>query len=178
MASNELMLANDQGLPVFKGVSFEEHVETWRTVDESMQNHLWFLGAIAASLVKRYGEDSTGRFASEVGRSGRTVQRFAKTYREWEQKPSALTVLSFQHHAIAARDANPEEVIAMAHDNQWSTRELEEVVKQRRGGAAKYGKRKEEEQEGETDAVMICPHCNGNGVVPYAKANAKARKGK
>lgn len=177
MASNELMLANDQGLPVFKGQSFEEHVETWRTVDESMQNHLWFLGAIAASLVKRYGEDSTGRFASEVGRSGRTVRHYAKTYREWENG-TRVPFLSFRHHAIAARDDEPEEVMAMAHDNQWSTRELEEVVKQRRGGAAKYGKRKEEEQGGETDAVMICPHCNGNGVVPYAKANARARKGK
>ena len=36
-------------------------------------------------------------------------------------KRSALTVLSFQHHAAAARDHDPEEAIALAHDNQVSS---------------------------------------------------------
>lgn len=170
--SNELVLASDQGLPVFSGEGFEEHVETWCTVDDSMQNHLWMLGAIAASLEKKHGEDSTGLFASKVGRSQRTIRRFARTYREWEKR-SALTVLSFQHHTIAARDKNPEKVLQMAHDNQWSTRELEAAVKDRNGN-----KDADEPEEEEGQAMMICPSCGGNGLVAAKKALKIRKKSK
>lgn len=171
--TNELMLANDQGLPVFKGEGFDEHVETWRTVDESMQNHLWFLGAIASSLEKKHGEDSAGRFASRVGCSTRRVRQFAYTYREWEKR-KALSVLSFHHHTISARDPNPERVLKQAHDNSWSTRELEQVVKQHRIEA---GEKKEDiEEEEEHKTVMICPQCEGNGVVPTPKRRKSRRR--
>lgn len=174
-----LVPSDPDALPTFDSSSFDEHVEVWRTVDESMQNHLWMLAAIAASLVKRYGEDSAGRFASEIGRSTRTVRRFAHTYHEWEKR-SALTVLSFQHHTIAARDPEPEEVIAMAHDNEWSTRELEVAVKERRSktkGAKKYQDEEEEtDVEENKEAMVLCPCCEGHSFVTktYAKSIAKA----
>lgn len=169
--SEDLPIGIDDGLPVFQGTSFEQHVSTWRTVDESMESHLWMLGAIAASVEKKYGEDATGRFAEEVNKSRQTIRRFASTYREWEKR-SALSVLTFHHHTIAARDPAPEEIIALARDKHWSTRELESAVKDRRkqrGGAAKYGKRKEKEQSDKQDQeqMMICPRCEGSGYVPY-----------
>lgn len=32
-------------LPAFEGTTWEEHVSAWLTLDESLQNHLWMLGA-------------------------------------------------------------------------------------------------------------------------------------
>lgn len=172
--TQDLILANDHGLPVFSGENFDEHVETWKTVDESMQNHLWFLGAIAASLEKKHGENSTGQFAFRVGCSRRRVQQFAYTYRAWEEA-NPVSLLSFKHHTIAARDPQPEKVLRQAHDNEWSTRELEQVVKEHR---IKAGVNEEDiEEEEEQKAVMICPQCEGNGVVPTPKRR-KSKRGR
>lgn len=170
--TNELALASDQGLPVFSGQSFEEHVETWRTVDGSMQSHLWMLGAIAASLEKKYGENAAGQFASQVGCSKRWINKLAQTYRAWANG-KALSHLGFQHHAIAARDKNPEKVLQMAHDNQWSTRELEAAVKDRSGN-----KDVDEPEEENGQAMMICPSCDGNGLVAAKKALKIRKKSK
>lgn len=155
-----VLLDTANTLPVFGGSSFEEHVEVWRTVDESMQNHLWTLGAIAHSLEKKHGEDSMGTFASQVGCSKRWVNKLAQTYRTWEDG-NPVSQMSFKHHAIAALDGEPEKVLNMAHDNEWSTRELEAVVKERNGSAVI-----EEEAHDQNETMVICPHCNGKGIVP------------
>jgi hypothetical protein len=115
--------------PVFRGVSYEEHVSTWLEVDSSMQGHLWMLAAIDASLVKRYGEDVTGKFASDVGASRRRVQEYAMTYEEWQKRErSRFSSLSFHHHTIAARAEDPEAALEAAEEEGFSTRELEEFV--------------------------------------------------
>lgn len=124
---NEIALVRD-GLPVFHGESYEEHVSTWLEVDSSVQGHYWMLGAVAASLIKRYGEDVTGKFASDVGASRDRIWRYARTYRAWENLQRS-NLLSFQHHTIAARSDDPQRALEVAEDEQLSTRELEEFVK-------------------------------------------------
>ncbi len=115
-------------LPYFRGQSYEEHVSTWVEVDRSVQGHYWMLGAIAASLVKKHGEDVMGKFGSDVGSSRRRIQEYAQTYANWEKRERSR-ILSFHHHTLASRADEPERVIEIAEDEQLSTRELRAFVK-------------------------------------------------
>jgi phage N-6-adenine-methyltransferase len=124
-----LALVTREEWPVFRGVSYEEHVSTWLEVDSSMQGHLWMLAAIAASLVKKYGEDVTGKFASDVGSSRRRVQEYAQTYQTWKKRDrSRFSSLSFKHHTIGARAEDPEAALEVAVEEELSARELEEFI--------------------------------------------------
>lgn len=124
---SELQLVEQQEFPVFRGESYEEHVNTWLEVDGSIQGHYWMLGAVADSLESKYGENTTGKFASDVGCSARRVRQYRETYRAWESG-TRVPSLSFKHHMLAARADDPEQALQTAADEDLSTRELEELV--------------------------------------------------
>lgn len=127
---SELMqarLVENGALPVFEGESYEEHVSTWLAVDESVQGHYWMLGAIAASLTKKYGDDVNGKFGGDVGSSGRRIREYAQTYTVW-QNGDRSPFLTFKHHTLAARSENPQAALDFAQQEELSTRELEEFV--------------------------------------------------
>ncbi len=180
----ELMLANTDETPVFKGVEFDEHVESWRQVNDSLEGHLWMLGAIASSFTTNYGSDDVGRFAYEVACSKRYVWQLSKTYEAYnDENCTRVQNLSFKHHTVAARSAEPQKALEQAHDNGWSTRELEDVVKaEKPKGSAKYKKNRKAEkpQEGDdveetTETMVLCPCCEGHGVVPASSAKSIAK---
>ncbi len=137
-------------LPYFSGSSWDEHVNEWRTVSESLEDHLWYLGSIAASLTRKYGDRSIPEFAHAVNYSARRVWEMAATYKAWEQRDRAHD-LSFKHHTIAARAEDPDAAIdkALTHEpGPMSTRELEQAL------------RKEEEPANVEHAeTRICPAC-------------------
>lgn len=149
-------LARPNNLPTFRGSSWDEHVNEWRMAAESLEDHLWYLGSIAASLTRKYGDRAIPEFAQAVNYSARRVWEMAATYKAWENRDRAQD-LSFKHHTIAARSEDPERVIetALSAPKPMSTRELERVVK----------------DEGEPENVeraetKPCPTCNGDGRVP------------
>lgn len=115
------------GLPIFHGKTYQDHVEAWKHVNESVECRLWALGAIAASLVKGYGDGEVKRFAFEVRLSRNRIYEIADTYRKFE-KVERSTILSFHHHSIAAKASDPAEAIHKAEDNEWSTRQLDHYV--------------------------------------------------
>ncbi len=115
------------GLPVFHGKTFEDHVEAWKYVNESVECRLWALGAIAASLVKKYGDGDVKRFAGEVRLSRTRIYEIADTYRKFE-KSERSDILSFHHHTVAAKAKDPVEAIHKAEDGEWSTRQLDRYV--------------------------------------------------
>lgn len=112
------------GLPVFKGETFEAHIDAWLILAEEIEDHRWQLAAVAASLGKRYGEDVAGKFASEVGVSAETVRRYARAYRAF-QNARRSPILTLTHHAIAARFRDPQRAIEVAEDEGHSTRDME-----------------------------------------------------
>lgn len=124
--------ARPNTLPTFSGShrSWDEHVNEWRTMAESLEDHLWYLGSIAASITTKYGDRAIPEFAQAVNYSPRRIYEMAATYRAWECRDRAHD-LSFKHHTIAARSEDPERVIeaALSSPKPMSTRELERVVK-------------------------------------------------
>jgi hypothetical protein len=143
-------------LPVFRGESWEEHVSAALVVREGLEEHLWAMAAICASVDRRWGQGSMGKFASEVGYSARRVYELAATYLAYQSRERSQS-LSFQHHAIAARDPEPEMLLTRAEDEGWSTRDLDVRVKERR---RQSGGEKSDEQSERT-----CPRCGGSGRI-------------
>ena len=145
---SETLPAPTSDLPVFQGETWEEHVSAWAQVEDEMQDRLWMLAAVAASVTTVYGDQSIGSFAAEVGCSARRVYDYAATYKAWQSRQRSQS-LSFHHHTIAARAEEPEKVIEEAEIEEMSTRELERKVS---------GK--------ESEPMERCPTCNGRGRVP------------
>src|SRR5215207_2307134 len=141
--------------PTFSGETWEAHVTTWVALQESMEGHLWQMGAIAASLYEHFGSAAVKEFAAEVNTSWRRVQEYAHTYNEWTGRERSR-LKSFGHHTIAARSDDPERWIQVAEDERLSTRELERYI-QREARIEAGG---EPEPHLET-----CPTCKGVGVI-------------
>lgn len=75
-----------------------------------------------------------GALASEVGTSSAKIRDLARTYAAFSPGDSWLPMLSFQHHVIAARTDAPLEWLAQAHDNNWSTRDLQGAISMAKAG--------------------------------------------
>lgn len=127
--------------PTFHATEEHEFVETWRTLEESVEGHRWQQAAIAYAWRERFGPRSLGEFASKVGTSTRRIQEYERTYRVWALRERSR-ILSFHHHTIAARgtshDLEPEVAIQIAEtppidgrNYPLSTRELDAFVKTR-----------------------------------------------
>lgn len=130
IAQDIALLVETSELPVFQGKSVEDHAETWTQVDKSLRQHQWLLAAIAASLTTKYGEADVRSFAALVGCQKDYVYKLAKTYKAFEKysREYFSHKLSFSHYKIAAQTDNPEEILMLADENQWSVRELENHV--------------------------------------------------
>ena len=138
-------------LPTFTAEDWESHVSTALALKESLENHLWHLAAVCASVEAKYGEESVPKFAGEIGYSARRVYEMAATYVAWKDRERSQ-ILSFHHHSVAARAEDPQEAIEQAEDEHLSTRQLERRISG------------QPEQEMEK-----CQACNGRGRVPKAE---------
>ena len=155
MTDSSTHLPARQGdLPTFTAEDWESHVSTALALKESLENHLWHLAAVCASVEAKYGEESVPKFAGEVGYSARRVYDLAATYAAWQSRTRSQ-ILSFKHHTIAARAEDPQEAIEQAEDEQLSTRQLERRISG------------QPEQEMEK-----CQACNGRGRVPKVEVSA------
>lgn len=145
---SETLPALSGGLPTFQGDTWEDHVSAWAQVEDEMQDRLWMLAAVAASVTTVYGDQSIGAFASEVGCSARRIYDYAATYKAWQSRARSQ-ILSFKHHTIAARAEDPDQAIEEAEVEEMSTRELDRKVS---------GK--------EPEPMQRCPTCGGRGRIP------------
>lgn len=120
------------GLPIFHGKTYEDHLEAWIHVSESVECRKWALGAIAASLEKKHGDGAMKQLSKDTGTSKTRVYEYAKTYRAFQNSQRSER-LSFHHHTVAAEADDPTEAITRAEvgrpeGGMWSTRELERYI--------------------------------------------------
>lgn len=127
-----LFTERPDGLWEFHGTTPEQHLVCWQEIAAEAERDLWQLGAIAASLVTKYDEDTIGTFAHKVRLSPRRVREIGQTYRAF-QNGGISPILSFNHHTIAARGKkkgiDPVEAIQRAEDKEWNAEELAYFVK-------------------------------------------------
>ena len=160
----------------FSGGSYEEHVNAAIVCIEGIARYLWALSAVCASLERVHGDDSVGKFASDIGRSARSVRELAQTYRVWsepERIGERSPVLSFRHHTIAGRSRDPVRALRFAEDHELSTRQLDAFVSHEAEVAAEGGEAVavlESRVSEASDAHEYghwdrCPACEGLGRI-------------
>lgn len=111
---------------VLAGKSFEEVIELYLFCLEQGENSLWDRAAIVTAL---YETGLTPRqIASSVGCSASLCRKFIRTFNAFPLPEDRINILSFRHHVIAAYTDDPLKWVAMAADNQWSTREMQERI--------------------------------------------------
>lgn len=114
-------------LPIFTGSEWADHVNAWTHTRATVTEKQFQLGAIAASLQTRYGDQSLTKFATEVGEKPKTVFQYRQVYLIF-QNSKRLENLSWTHYQVAVRSVNPVELLTEASAKQLSTRELAQMV--------------------------------------------------
>lgn len=118
----------ENGLPLFEGTSWEDHVSGWFETGQMIQDGLWLRGAIASSLDIKYGDESMERFAGEVMVTARSVRQHRQVYRFY-QNGKRFPFLSWFHHLVAMYTPDPVAALTAAEDDGLSARNMAEAFK-------------------------------------------------
>ena len=124
---NTNFAVDPDGMPIYLGTTEDQIAEDWDTVYTGFDQNLWELAAIAAKIVTVYGENNIGKFAYAHKTSGSWIRQLAKTYRTFENG-RRISMLSFYHHLTATNATNPVKAVKVAHDREYSTRELKDWI--------------------------------------------------
>lgn len=122
----------------FAGRTLEELLQIYASLQESEDDNRWLKGAVCLAITEGMGVSSR-KAASWLGCSAAQVRELAKTYRAFPDESMRIPYLTWRHHRLAANTPEPEKWIALAADNEWSTRQLAEQIK------VAYGKIKEKD---------------------------------
>ncbi len=88
----------------------------------------WHLGDLAKAVEKRYGEDSIGKYAKEIGVNRKSLIEYRRVARAFPKKKDRLPFLSWTHHQRALKAEFPKRVLLLAHDNEWSIRQMDRYL--------------------------------------------------
>lgn len=104
----------------------EQELLEIRHAGEAVQ---WTVAALCAEACEHV---SARQVASDIGMSAGQVSRLLRTLRAFPDPASRSDMpgMTFSHHRLAATTENPAYWLAQAEAEQWSTRDLEEAIKQ------------------------------------------------
>jgi len=122
------LVERPDGLWEYRGESFDEHVDVFTNIAGKVESAKWAMGAICASVEKKYGEGKVEEFASKVGYSPRHVRRMARTYKEAIEKGRYRPFLSFTHHTEALAHPDPDEALDVAESGDMSALGLRDWI--------------------------------------------------
>lgn len=108
---------------------WSQYVDAFLKAEGVEQESLWTRADIVLEVNTRYGEGSVENLADDVDVSARRLWEMRRTAATF-QKCERSQYLSFHHHTLATRTDDPHEWIAAAFHNNWSTRDLDQVIKE------------------------------------------------
>lgn len=117
------------GLPAAKPLpSLEELLQVFVSCREKEEEGKW--GQAAALVVMRLGLKMSARQVSaETGLSPALVREMVRTFEAFPEEEMRVPELSFYHHRLASKTSDPQKWIALAADNQWSTRQMADKIR-------------------------------------------------
>jgi hypothetical protein len=111
--------------------SLEELIQAYISLNEQEADCRWEKGQIISVLVQN--KVKTAWISSQTGDSPAQIRELAKVYNAFPDKSLRIPVLSWFHHRLAANTDNPQKWIKYAADNELSTRELNNAIKESQG---------------------------------------------
>jgi uncharacterized protein YfiM (DUF2279 family) len=111
------------------GNSWEELVSTGIELAQHMDLHRWAIGDVGCKVQTAYGQDSMGRFASEIGianaQTFRDYTRVARRYELATRNAFSGSMITFTHFRAAMRTGDDAELwLSRAADEGWTVREM------------------------------------------------------
>lgn len=104
-------------------------VQAWCAQAEDAEESRWARAAVVTVLIEGMGMKPR-EAAAELGCSVALVRELHRTFCAFPDPSSRAQDLSFRHHQIAARTGDPEGWIQKALECGWSTRQLEQAVRE------------------------------------------------
>lgn len=132
--------------------SWEDFKTIWHSAQGLADISKWLKGKLADMITVKYGEDSLGKFAIEVGVDKSTMENYRRTYRAFQEIDPTKRNLTYTHYQVASYadsyDRSEEKFkseerhnwLEKAEDENWSVKRL----------AAEIKKKKQVEEEGKT----------------------------
>ena len=108
--------------------SLEQVIQTIINLEEKEDDCKWKFGELVKALIDT--GITINWLASQIRRSGAYIRARIKTFEVFSEESTRVPELSWQHHRICANTDKPYEWIQKAAENQWSTRELEQAIKE------------------------------------------------
>ena len=120
-------LITSEPLEIANLKTWEEFVSAGVMARELKDMSQWFIGELATGIEKKYGEDSLGKYAREIGVNPKSLAEYRRVVKKWPRY-KRLRYMSFSHHQRVLKANDPEEVLEMAHDNDWSIKQLDRYL--------------------------------------------------
>lgn len=144
--STEALEQSASEFPAFEEEGYETHVSAYAEAKRKETISQLQMGAIVASLEKRYAEGVLEKFAGDVGDAPSTLSNHGWVYRRLERVENDARArilsylldghLSYSHLRRAAglkSDEQFAEVLEKAHDQSWRVKDVGDAVAVRRG---------------------------------------------
>lgn len=124
-------------------VVFGQQVRVMKDVSQ------WWTGDLARRVTTKYGEDSLGKYARETGNNYKSLLEYRRVAKAYPRKTDRLPFLSWTHHQRALKSANPYALLIKAHDNEWSIRQMERYMIEKKAKSCSHSWKK----------FLICELC-------------------
>jgi hypothetical protein len=96
-----------------------------------VQGAQWYLGALAAGVGKKYGDDKLGKFAQDIGISAGTLSNHRTTFEAWRES-SLRSELSYSVAKALNSQADREDLVKA--NPKMTVAEARKIVQQRNAG--------------------------------------------
>lgn len=110
-----------------KEYTLEELVQAYISLQEKENETRWVKGQILDILLEKGVKP--GWIASQVGVSAAQIRVMVQTFRAFPEEKKRNPALTWFHHRIAAHTEEPERWLNEAADNEFSTRQMQAVIK-------------------------------------------------
>lgn len=127
MGNSDGLIRERDDLPVFNGVTYEDHVAAFNQLKKQVDGRQWVMGEIVASVKINYGEKQLAKFAKEVGISPKRLMEYRKVHLAYE-KSERSDNLPWSVHLRAASATDPVAVIREAEAQELSSRGVAKMV--------------------------------------------------
>ena len=93
---------------------------------ENQDDNQWKLGELGSSVESRYGQDSIGTFATDIGVVKKTLMNYRTVYNAFANSGlrEKFPKLSFSHFKTVQATSEPEYWLHQADSNDWSIEKL------------------------------------------------------
>lgn len=120
--------------------SWEQLCEMGRQARQLKEQSQWVLGDIAIEVEITYGAESLQKYAIDINVEYETIKRYRTVSKAWPKEicdkyknADGDYWLSHRHFQLLAPREDREEWLVNAHDNGWSTKQLEVELKKKEG---------------------------------------------